>query len=188
MPTTLPHRRRHADDQALGRDRLAGQRPRATTLIRILDDTGPDADRLRELSRALERLGDHAQAARAQCSLLSLQDTARGRAVEAYVLARLERLKGDLAAAGRALELARAAVGADATAWHRRGGVGWLITEQHLELTRAAVEAGDANRAKATMAHAGVLLGRIAKPSVKALGPLSARAKWAVAGLRRSDD
>ncbi|MFB7235092.1 hypothetical protein ACFCXK_10010 [Streptomyces sp. NPDC056269] len=153
----------------------------------MLDDTGPDADRLRELSRALERLGDHAQAARAQCSLLSLQDTARGRAVEAYVLARLERLKGDLAAAGRALELARAAVGADATAWHRRG-VGGLITEQHLELTRAAVEAGDANLAKATMAHAGVLLGRIAEPSVKALGPLSARAKWAVAGLRRSDD
>ncbi|MFD5369229.1 hypothetical protein [Streptomyces sp. NPDC127103] len=74
------------------------------------------------MSRALERLGDHAQAARAQCSLLSLQGTARGRAVEAYVLARLERLKGDLAAAGRALELARAAVGADATAWHRRGG------------------------------------------------------------------
>ncbi|MBP2586135.1 hypothetical protein J3A78_006613 [Streptomyces sp. PvR006] len=155
-------------------------------LIRMLDGTGPDADRLRELSRALERLGDHAQAARAQFNLLSLQETARGRAVEAYVLARLERLKGDLAAAGRALERARAAVGTDATDWHRRG-VGRLITEQHLELTLAAVEAGDANLAKATMAHAGVLLDRIAKPSVKALGPLSAQAKWAVAGLRRSD-
>ncbi|MFD5369230.1 hypothetical protein [Streptomyces sp. NPDC127103] len=55
-------------------------------------------------------------------------------------------------------------------------------------MTLATVEAGDANLVKATMAHAGVLLGRIAKPSVKALGPLSARAKWAVAGLRRSDD
>ncbi|MFD9033255.1 hypothetical protein ACFVZW_19195 [Streptomyces sp. NPDC059567] len=152
-------------------------------LIRMLDDTGPDADRLRALSRALERLGDHAQAARAQSDLLSLQDTARGRATEAYVLARLERLKGDLAAAGRALERARAAVGSDATEWHRRG-VGRLITEQHLELTLAAVEAGDADLAKATMAHSRVLLDRIAKPSAKALGPLSARAKWAVAGLR----
>lgn len=40
-------------------------------LIRLLDDTGPHPDRLRELSRALERLGDHAQAARAQFNLLS---------------------------------------------------------------------------------------------------------------------
>ncbi|MEV4937563.1 hypothetical protein [Streptomyces zaomyceticus] len=65
--------------------------------------------------------------------------------------------------------------------------MGGLITEQHLKLTLAAVEAGDANLAKATMAYSGVLLDRIAKPSVKALGPLSAWAKWAVAGLRRSD-
>lgn len=38
-----------------------------------------------------------------------LQDTAWDRASEAYALARLERRKGDLAAAGRALERARAA-------------------------------------------------------------------------------
>ncbi|MGW2178365.1 hypothetical protein ACWCXX_09800 [Streptomyces sp. NPDC001732] len=84
-------------------------------LVRLLDDTGPDPDRLRRLSRALERIGDHAQAARAQFNLLSLQDTAWDRASEAYVLARLERLKGDLAAAGRALGRARAAVGIDGT-------------------------------------------------------------------------
>ncbi|WP_199563591.1 MULTISPECIES: hypothetical protein [unclassified Streptomyces] len=69
-------------------------------LIRLLDDTGPDADRLRALSRALEGIGDHAQAARAQSYLLSLQDTAHGRAVEASVLARIERARGDLGAAG----------------------------------------------------------------------------------------
>ncbi|MFJ1749342.1 hypothetical protein ACIOJD_24320 [Streptomyces sp. NPDC088116] len=126
-------------------------------LIRMLDDTGPDADRLRELSRALERIGDHAQAARAQFNLLSLQETAWDRASEAHVLARLERRKGDLAAAGRALERARAAVGADGTApegtapqWHRRG-LGRLITEQHLELTLAAVEAGDEELVRTTM-------------------------------------
>ncbi|WP_217503315.1 tetratricopeptide repeat protein [Streptomyces lunaelactis] len=159
-------------------------------LIRMLDDTGPDADRLRELSRALERIGDHAQAARAQFNLLSLQDTAWDRASEAYVLARLERRKGDLAAAGRALERARAAVCADGTTtdgavpqWHRRG-LGRLITEQHLELTLAAVEAGDAELARATMAHGRLLLATIGKESAKALSRLSTRAKWAVAGLR----
>ncbi len=159
-------------------------------LIRMLDDTGPDADRLRELSRALERIGDHAQAARAQFNLLSLQDTAWDRASEAYVLARLERRKGDLAAAGRALERARAAVGADGTApdptvsrWHRRG-LGRLITEQHLELTLAAVEAGDTELARTTMVHGRLLLNTIGKESAKALSRLSTRAKWAVAGLR----
>ncbi|KUJ34013.1 hypothetical protein ACZ90_71100 [Streptomyces albus subsp. albus] len=158
-------------------------------LIRLLDDTGPDADRLRELSRALEHIGDHAQAARAQFNLLSLQDTAWDRASEAYVLARLERRKGDLEAAGRALERARAVVGADGATpdgtvsqWHRRG-LGRLITEQHLELALAAVEAGDAELARATMAHAKLLLNTIGKESAKALSQLSTRAKWAVAGL-----
>ncbi|MEV6400823.1 hypothetical protein AB0M39_39630 [Streptomyces sp. NPDC051907] len=160
-------------------------------LIRMLDDTGPDADRLRRLSRALERIGDYGQAARAQFNLLSLQDTAWDRAAEAYVLARLQRYKGDLPAAGRALERARAAVGADGappedgtvSEWSRRG-LGRMITEQHLELTLAAVEAGDAELARATMAHSRRLLSTIGKGSAKALSQLSTRAKWSVAGLR----
>ncbi|MFD7868536.1 hypothetical protein [Streptomyces sp. NPDC059783] len=162
-----------------------------TALIRMLDDTGPDAARMRELSRALEGIGDHAQAARAQFNLLSLQDTPTGRASEAYVLARLERRKGDLAAAGRALERARAAVGSGGPApdertagWHRRG-LGRLITEQHLELALAAAEAGDSDLAHTTMAHARTLLGLIAKESAKRLAPLSGRAAWAVAALRK---
>ncbi|WP_224756258.1 hypothetical protein [Streptomyces sp. col6] len=164
-------------------------------LVRMLDDTGPQADRLRALSRALERLGEHAQAARAQFNLLSLQDTSRDRAVEAYVLARVERARGDLVAAGRALERARAAVGIgggdggdrgrgvpdDTVAqWHRRG-LGRHITEQHLELVLAAVESGDAALARATIEHARALLDRIGKESAKALAPLSGRAAWAVA-------
>ncbi|WP_432012572.1 tetratricopeptide repeat protein [Streptomyces cucumeris] len=162
------------------------------TLIRLLDATGPDPDRLRTLSEALERLGDHAQAARAQISFLSLQDTARDRASAAYVLARLERRKGDLDAAAHALERARAAVGAGGTPpdgtvgeWHRRG-LGRLITEQHLELVLAAVEAGDTDLARTTMAHGRLLLKVIAKGWAKELSPLSTRAKWAVAGLRAS--
>ncbi|MFG3260447.1 hypothetical protein [Streptomyces sp. NPDC048172] len=163
-------------------------------LIRLLDDTGPDPDRLRGLSRALERLGDHAQAARAQFNLLSLQDTARDRASEAYVLARLERLKGDLVRAERALGRARAAVGIvgedmvgpppdeTVSTWHRRR-LGALITEQHLELTLAAVEAGETELARSTMAYCRLLLRTIAKSSTKALSGLSTRAKWAVAGL-----
>ncbi|MEU1470030.1 hypothetical protein ABZ434_17575 [Streptomyces sp. NPDC005761] len=189
--------RRHGSDVAAESEftwtRLAHRQGRVeharVALIRMLDDTGPDAHRLRELSRALEDIGDHAQAARAQFNLLSLQDTASDRASEAYVLARLERRKGDLAAAGRALERARAAVGlggpapdADVAGWHRRG-LGRLITEQHLELTLAAGGAGDAELARATMAHARVLLDTIGKESAKALSPLSTQAKWAVAGL-----
>ncbi|GAA2105122.1 hypothetical protein GCM10009801_81270 [Streptomyces albiaxialis] len=165
-------------------------------LIRILDDTGPDPVRLRAVSRALERLGDHAQAARAQFNLLSLQGTAADRAAEAYVLARLERLKGDLAATERALERARTAVGIDGSkvgappdgtvsSWPRRG-LGCLITEQHLELTLAAVGAGETELARRTMAHSRLLLDTIGKESAKALSGLSTRAKWAVAGLGRS--
>ncbi|MFI0717275.1 hypothetical protein ACH4SK_43355, partial [Streptomyces inhibens] len=67
--------------------------------------------------------------------------------------------------------------------WHRRG-LGRLITEQHLELTLAAVEAGDAELARATMAHGRLLLDTIGQESAKALSRLSTRAKWAVAGLR----
>ncbi|MBT2445440.1 hypothetical protein J7E93_36260 [Streptomyces sp. ISL-36] len=156
-------------------------------LLRMLDDTGPDGDRLRKLSRALERIGDHAQAARAQFNLLALQDTAGDRASEAYVLARLERLKGDLAAAGRALERARAALGAEdggtpdgsASLWHRRG-LGRLVTEQHLELTLAAAEAGDTELARDAMAHGRRLLDAVDKGSAEALKGLSTRAKRAV--------
>ncbi|MGX1885396.1 hypothetical protein [Streptomyces sp. NPDC055287] len=91
---------------------------------------------------------------------------------------------------GRALERARTAVGAAGTTpdgavsqWHCPG-LGRLITEQHLELTLAAVEAGDAELARATMAHVRLLLDTIGKESTKALSRLSTRAKWAVAGLR----
>ncbi|MDQ1007624.1 hypothetical protein QFZ82_002109 [Streptomyces sp. V4I23] len=162
-------------------------------LIRMLDDTGPDAERLRGLSRALEDLGDHGQATRAQFDLASLQDTGWDRAAETYVLARVERRKGDLAAAGRALGRARVAVGLgdgpapDETVaeWHRRG-LGRQITEQHLELVLAAVEAGDHALARETMAHAKLLLKTIAGQFRSSLSELSTRAKWAVAALPRA--
>ncbi|MFE5937094.1 hypothetical protein ACFQ69_17060 [Streptomyces sp. NPDC056470] len=150
-------------------------------LIRLLDDTGPDADRLRRLSRALERLGDHAQAARGQFNLLSLQDSPQDRASEASVLARLERRKGDLPAAARALEKARTALEAFPEA--RRLGLGRLVTEQHLELVLAAAEAGDTELARTTMGHARRLLATIAEESAKALSALSTQAKWTVARL-----
>jgi hypothetical protein len=70
--------------------------------------------------------------------------------------------------------------------WHRRG-LGRLLTEQHLELTLAAVEAGHTELARTTMAHSRRLLDTIGKESAKALSELSTRAKWAAAGLRRRD-
>lgn len=152
-------------------------------LIRMLDDTGPDAERLVALSHALERLGDHAQAARAQSDFLSLQDTDHDRATAAGALARMERHKGDLAAARKALERARESVGAVPLGHRRR--IGCLITEQHLELALAAAEAGDATLARETMAHGKVLLSKTAGHYAKALSELSTRAKWAVAALGR---
>ncbi|MER7722582.1 hypothetical protein [Streptomyces sp. NPDC096323] len=155
----------------------------------MLDDTGPDARRLRELSRALEDIGDHAQAARTRFNLLSLHDTASDRASEAYVLARRERRKGDLAAAGRAPERARTAVGlgspapdADVAGRHRRG-LGRLITEEHLELTLATAGVGDADLARARSAYARILLDTMGKESARALSALSTQAKRAVAGV-----
>lgn len=160
-------------------------------LIRLLDDTDTDtdADHLGTLSRALERLGDHAQAARAQSALLTLQHTDWDRACEAHVLARLERHKGDLPAARRALDHARAAVAGPAKdgtveQWRRRG-LGRNITEQYLELALAAVESGDAPLAREAMRHAKSLLSTIGKESAKSLSGLSTRARWAVAASHR---
>ncbi|MCX4820032.1 hypothetical protein OG883_08965 [Streptomyces sp. NBC_01142] len=82
-------------------------------LIRMLDDTGPDAERLSALSRELEQLGAFAQAARAQRNVVSLKDTAWDRAMAGHSLARLERSAGDLAAAWRALGRVRTAIGVD---------------------------------------------------------------------------
>lgn len=162
-------------------------------LIHLLDATDtaadPHAERLAELSQALERLGDHAQAVRAQSALLALQDTDRDRAHAAYTLARLERLKGDLPAAQRALEQARSAVSGPAkdgtvAQWHRRG-LGRMLTEQHLELVLAAAESGDAALARETMRHAKTLLSTTGKEFAKALSGLSTRARWTVAALDR---
>ncbi|MEU0395412.1 hypothetical protein ABZ208_22005 [Streptomyces sp. NPDC006208] len=179
-------------------------------LIRMLDDTGPKAERLAALSRELELIGDHPQAARAHHNFVSLQDTAWDRAVACTKLAELHRLAGDLPSAGRALERVRTAIGLDAPAaqprdrqlaldlgsaaegpapdtsaaeWHRRG-LGRRITEQHLELVLAAVEAGRPELAEEAMAHGKVLLKTIAKESRRSLSELSSRAKWAVAALR----
>lgn len=178
-------------------------------LIRMLDDTGPDAKRLTSLAREFEALGDHAQAARSQRNVVALQDTAWDRAVTGSVLARLERRTGDLNAAWRTLGRVRTAIGLDgpvsrpgdrqlalglgpaseppapdacAAQWHRRG-LGRVITEQHLELVLAAIEAGRPELAREAMSHGKVLLRTIDKQFRRSLGELPAQAKWAVAAL-----
>ncbi|MFF7199578.1 hypothetical protein [Streptomyces sp. NPDC008141] len=179
------------------------------SLIRRLDDTGPDPEQLGELGRELERIGEYAQAARAQRGFLSLQNSAWDRAAAGHVLARRERSAGDLAAAGRTLARVRTAIGLDSPApppsheqrtldlgaageppapdasaeeWHRRG-LGRMITEEHLELVLAAIAAGETGLARDSMAHAHDRLAVIAKQFRQSLGDLPARAKWAVARL-----
>ncbi|WP_433572671.1 hypothetical protein [Streptomyces sp. CA-251247] len=179
------------------------------SLIRRLDDTGPHPERLGELGRELEQIGEYAQAARAQRGLLSLRTSAWDRAAAGHVLARRERSAGDLASAGRTLARVRTAIGLDspgtpppreqltrdlgpggespardtsAEEWHRRG-LGRMITEEHLALVLAAIAAGEEGLARETMAHAHHLLAVIAKQFRQSLGDLPARAKWAVARL-----
>jgi hypothetical protein len=178
-------------------------------LIRMLDNTGPDTERLSALGRELELLGDFAQAARAQRYVVSLQDTAWDRAATGRTLARLERSSGDLAAAWRALVRVRSVLGIDkpepepagsgeqlgfdlgieppakdpmAEQWHRRG-LGRMITEEHLRLVLAAVEAGDTALAREAMSQGRRLLKLLGKGFRKELG-LPRDAKWAVAGLK----
>ncbi|TJZ58690.1 hypothetical protein FCH28_00440 [Streptomyces piniterrae] len=178
-------------------------------LIRMLDDTGPDAKRLSVLSDELALLGDFAQAARARREVVSLQDTAWDRAREGRTLAMLERSAGDLAAAWRTLRQIRHVLGIDKPApeptgqweqlgiplaveppekdpmawqWHRRG-LGRMITEEHLRLVLAAVEAGDPDFAREVMAHGARLLKLIGKFR-KEMGTLPQDAKWAVARLK----
>ncbi|MGW7364033.1 hypothetical protein ACWGI8_11525 [Streptomyces sp. NPDC054841] len=73
-------------------------------LIRMLDDTGPDAPRLRGTAAELALLGEFGQAARAQYNVTSLQDTAWGRASAGLALAAYERSAGNLSGACRTLE------------------------------------------------------------------------------------
>ncbi|MFD7446773.1 hypothetical protein [Streptomyces sp. NPDC059909] len=85
--------------------RLQGRTEHArVALIRMLDDTGPDARRLSGIARELALLGDFAQAARAQYNVTSLQDTAWDRASAGLELATYERCAGNLPGACRALE------------------------------------------------------------------------------------
>ncbi|WP_406863720.1 hypothetical protein ABZO31_26125 [Streptomyces sp. HUAS MG47] len=175
-------------------------------LIRLLDDTGPDAVRLGRIATALEAAGDPAQAARAQRLFLSLQDTALDRGSAGRTLARLERLAGDPEAARRALDGAVAALdprpavdrtdgqeeldlglpqpAADTSTrnW-RRLGIGRMVAEEYFELALAEAESGHPEAARTALREARELLAVRGGPH-DALGELAQRATWAVQRLR----
>ncbi|MGW1881350.1 hypothetical protein [Streptomyces sp. NPDC001970] len=139
------------------------------TLIRMLDDTGPDAPLLKGIAQELALLGDFTQAARAQYNVMSLQDTAWHRASAGLVLAAYERSAAGLSGALRALERVVAALepapvsasdqnpdqlqldlGLEPPAaqerdavpdWRRRRRFGGRVTEEYLLLALAAAEA-----------------------------------------------
>lgn len=180
-------------------------------LIRLLDDTGPDAARLGRIAEGLEAVGDPAHAARAQRFFLSLQDTALARGSAGRTLARLERLGGDPAAARRALDRAVAALDAppvpptappiagqeelalglpepagdtSAVGWRRRG-IGRMVAEEFLQLALVEAEAGRAGPAREALDEARGLLDVMKGPTGD-LGNLSQRATWAVQALPRT--
>ncbi|WP_418959697.1 hypothetical protein [Streptomyces tritici] len=175
-------------------------------LIRLLDDTGPDATRLARIAEGLEAAGDPAHAARAQRLVLSLQDTAFDRGSAGRALARLERLSGDAAAARRSLDRAVAALDArpagprkdgqqeldlglpeppvdtSAENW-RRLGLGRMIAEEYLRLALAEADSGHPEPARTALDKARELLAARTGPH-DALGPLVQEATWAVQRLR----
>ncbi|MFG2333315.1 hypothetical protein ACGFMM_27335 [Streptomyces sp. NPDC048604] len=174
-------------------------------LIRLLDDTGPDATRLGRIATGLETAGDPSHAARAQRLFLSLQDTALARGSAGRALARLERLAGDPAAARGALDRAVADLDArpadhrppgqqeldlglppapaDASAenW-RRLGIGRMIAEEYLHLALAEAAAGHPEPARTALLEARALLDARSSP-YDGLGDLAGRAAWAVQRL-----
>ncbi|WP_351222175.1 hypothetical protein [Streptomyces sp. NPDC002133] len=152
-------------------------------LIRLLDDTGPDAQLLSGIAQELALLGDFTQAARAQYNVVSLQDTAWHRASAGLVLAAYERSAAGLTGALRALERVVAALEpAPASAsdqnpdqlqldlgleppaarerdavpdWRRRRRFGGRVTEEYLLLALSAAEAAAEPGSDATSAASG---------------------------------
>ncbi|MFE7241491.1 hypothetical protein [Streptomyces sp. NPDC057580] len=156
-------------------------------LIRLLDDTGPDADRLAALRGELELLGDFPQAARAQELWVSLQDTAWARGTGRLGLALLRRRSGDLPGAWQAVQRAAADLDGSDGDWRRRG-VGHILVEEQLRITLAAAEEGLTDLARTSLAEAKVLMRRAKWQSDTGVGELVREAKWAVARLRAASD
>ncbi|MCX4547413.1 hypothetical protein OG204_29940 [Streptomyces sp. NBC_01387] len=169
--------------------RLAARQGRTeaarVALLRILDDTGPQADLLRALSVELEALGDHFQAARAQSGYASLQDRPWDRASAYRRLAGLQRRSGDPAGAWETLRRVPEILDAEGSdrPW-RRLGLGTLVTAESFEIALAAAGAGLATVATEALAVAGELHAGMSKSAHRNLGMLAQEAKWAVARLK----
>ncbi|MFD4946446.1 hypothetical protein ACFWNT_28890 [Streptomyces sp. NPDC058409] len=154
-----------------------------STLIRLLDDTGPDADRLAGLRRELELLGDHPQAARAQALWVSLQERPSDRGTGRLHLALLRRCAGDLSGAWEAVRQACADLDEGQDDWRRRR-VGHIVVEEQLRISVAAAGEGRTDLAHESLTAAKVLMKR-AKWQVNAgIGELAQEAKWAVARMK----
>ncbi|WP_043686503.1 hypothetical protein [Streptomyces xylophagus] len=123
-----------------------------------------DPSPLRTLAHELEQLGDLTQALRAQRLYTALQDTAWDRVSARLTQARLERETGQLADATRTLAALRdiLATPADDSLRQWQGtNLGRFIAEEHYALTRALADADLPEEARAALAAAEEIRGRL---------------------------
>lgn len=146
-------------------------------LLRQPDDPDRlDPSPLGWIAADFERLGDLAQALRAQRLCAALQDTARDRASACLRLAGLERHTGELDRAVRSLARVRDALGdtgdASVRDWQRIN-LGMFIAREHYELTGALADADLLQEARALFQAAEEIRGGLSEPAARGVRELA---------------
>ena len=175
-----------------------------TALIRRLDgiemDQGmlrrPDAPKaldtspLSSLAREFEQLGDLTQALRAQRLHAALQDTAWDRVSARLTQARLERETGQLPQAGRTLAVLRETLSApadDSLRYWQDVNLGRFIAKEHYALARDLADADLSEEARATLAAAEDIRGKLSGPAATAVRELAVEVAERVGDARDLD-
>ncbi|WP_033281487.1 hypothetical protein [Streptomyces sp. NRRL F-525] len=175
-----------------------------TALIRRLDaielDQGmlrrPDAPKaldtspLSSLAREFEQLGDLTQALRAQRLHAALQDTAWDRVSARLTQARLERETGQLPQAGRTLAVLRETLSApadDSLRYWQDVNLGQFIAKEHYALARDLADADLPEEARATLAAAEDIRGKLSGPAATAVREHAVEAAERVGDARDLD-
>ncbi|MEV6479875.1 hypothetical protein [Streptomyces sp. NPDC051576] len=138
-----------------------------------------DPSPLGALAQDFEQLGDRLQALRAQRLYAALQDTEWDRVSARLTQARLERETDQLPQAGNTLATLRDILDspADDSLRHlHRVGLGRFVAEEHYALTRALADADLREEARATLAAADEIRGRLSGAGDAALREFAAEA------------
>ncbi|HZF92949.1 hypothetical protein [Streptomyces sp.] len=147
------------------------------SLLRRPDDPARlDPSPLRELAEQFERLGDLAQALRAQRLYAALQDSAWDGASARLDQAALERRTGELERAAGSLARVRDALNnpGDASVRHwRQVSLGLFVAEEHYALSGALADAGVSAKARVLLAAAEEIRGGLSQAAARGVRELA---------------